>query len=822
MERPVGTIFVELDLDASRYLKGQQRLLKDATSVSLNIEENFKKLGIKSSAEMDLMRQKITNSFDMISHSAKATANDILRAEKAKNDQLKRLNEQQFGHQTTLLESIRKNWIAYSAAIYAVGYAMTTVFKKGFEAVEEYNKSIASLAAMVVTFSERQKGVSLSEQWKEALKYSTAMVPVLENLAARTLLSGEETTALANAFARAGVFLDASNAKQIESFTRISNALPLMTQGQEIMRQINTEIRAVMTGSNSASSMMLQTLKAIDPQIEKNLKTWREQGTVLEHIGDLLEGFGPATELLEDQWQAVKSTLETTATQILRDIMRPAYESIIDAAKDLNAWLIKNKEAIVDWVTTFRLGVISVQAEIMRMAMLLDKVGGTMTTIQMLLTGPGAALGIESSTKRFEAAAKANIEYEERYNKTSKALEELALKYNKLEASLTAAGKAAAKTTEATVSKFMPKKTTEIDEAAAKAAAKRREQMLAEDVKAAERKYKLWQDSAKAWEDYNDAIFAATATQYEKDMKISDDWLKKQNQRLIDAISGYEEYQTKLTAAQAAAEDMRGIAYHEEQMRQIDDATKQVGPALDNFNKMYAEMGKSRFDLEREQLEAERASWLAHNANKEEVAALYSKRLIDIARAEQAAKLTIYENMAGQIAGTFMQIAQAGGKQSEKAFKLYQAFAIAQALISGYMAFVKTLAEPLLPFPSNVVMAYTIAGMTAVQVAMIAAAKPPSYDQGGISRAAGIYQTGNIDEAHIPLQSGKVPVKLSGEKQGTTIIIHMENPTFQDVATQRQVFAQIAEVIARRVAPDAVVENYQNDGRIRNMVRSRT
>jgi len=31
--------------------------------------------------------------------------------------------------------------------------------------------------------------------------------------------------------------------------------------------------------------------------------------------------------------------------------------------------------------------------------------------------------------------------------------------------------------------------------------------------------------------------------------------------------------------------------------------------------------------------------------------------------------------------------------------------------------------------------------------------------------------------------------------------------------------AQIAEVVAERVAPDAVVNNYQNDGAVRNMVR---
>ncbi|MFH2076951.1 MAG: hypothetical protein ABIJ57_16695, partial [Pseudomonadota bacterium] len=76
----IGTIFAELDLDSSRYMKSQQALLRDATSTTLNIEKNFKNLGIKSSAEMDLMRQKIENSYQRIVHSAQATSNDIVRA----------------------------------------------------------------------------------------------------------------------------------------------------------------------------------------------------------------------------------------------------------------------------------------------------------------------------------------------------------------------------------------------------------------------------------------------------------------------------------------------------------------------------------------------------------------------------------------------------------------------------------------------------------------------------------------------------------------------------------------------------------------------
>jgi len=145
--KKIGTIFVELDLDPSRYTKGQQRLYKDATTTTLNIEANFKKLGIKSSAEMDLMRAKITNSFNMIKHSAQATANDIVRAEKAKTEQLNRLNEQQFGKQISLLTKLKQHWMGVAIA----AYAAMRVIQAGWDLMEkaaDYQERINSLDAL--------------------------------------------------------------------------------------------------------------------------------------------------------------------------------------------------------------------------------------------------------------------------------------------------------------------------------------------------------------------------------------------------------------------------------------------------------------------------------------------------------------------------------------------------------------------------------------------------------------------------------------------------------------------------------------------------
>ena len=420
----IGTVYTELDLDFSKFEKSQYRVLESAKAASLSVEKNWKTLAAKSDTIYQAMANGAINSYNMISHQANVsaaeqfraqsamtakinalnmeaarnplyetlgiksrasyeaqknsivasyntirqsgtvTANELTRIERAKNERLRELNREMVGDHESSLASMTRSVLRLYAAYYVLNQAIRAISapaEKGFLAVEDYAQSVASLAAMAVTFGERQKGQDLAGQWRDALAYAQGMVPVLEELAAKTLLTGQETVALSNAFARSGVFLDASNAKQIESFQRISNALPLMTQGQEILRQINTEIRSLMTGANEQSSMLLTTLKALDPQIESNLKLWRTEGTVLEHIGDLLTGFGPATGMLENQWQAVKSTIDTTANQVLRGMMKPAYDDIIKSVKELNGVLIDNKRVIIDWGHSFyeRLSLIS-------------------------------------------------------------------------------------------------------------------------------------------------------------------------------------------------------------------------------------------------------------------------------------------------------------------------------------------------------------------------------------------------------------------------------------------------------------------------------
>jgi len=188
--------------------------------------------------------------------------------------------------------------------------------------------------------------------------------------------------------------------------------------------------------------------------------------------------------------------------------------------------------------------------------------------------------------------------------------------------------------------------------------------------------------------------------------------------------------------------------------------------------------------------------------------------------------LEMAHTWAGSIADSFRTISESGAKYSKEAFGMYKAFAIADTIITTISASMEAYKTALkIPYigeglAAAAAAATMVAGMA--KVAMIRSQEMPSYDEGGISTSPGVYYSG-VPEAHIPLKSGKVPVQIGrGGTAGNTVIVRLDRPVFQDVATQRRTMRMIAEEITMRLAPVAIQADYNNDGRTRRIIRGRS
>ena len=136
--RPVGKAVAEINLDATKYEQGLKRLHDSLVTGTIKVEDAYKSLGIKSDRTYATMRANAEAAVNFIKNKTLSSLEEIARAEKAKNDKIKALNAEQFGHQTSTIDKLKANWIAASVAI---GAAMM-VAREGMEYMRKGAKAL--------------------------------------------------------------------------------------------------------------------------------------------------------------------------------------------------------------------------------------------------------------------------------------------------------------------------------------------------------------------------------------------------------------------------------------------------------------------------------------------------------------------------------------------------------------------------------------------------------------------------------------------------------------------------------------------------------
>jgi len=123
--KPVGTMFVELSMDATKYTKAQKDILAGAEKNSADINKVFKTVGTQSDQMYNAMRQNIQNAYNAIAKSATSSADEIRRAHEASAAKISAIDKAQFGEKTSLISSLKSNWISAAAVIGTATMAAT-------------------------------------------------------------------------------------------------------------------------------------------------------------------------------------------------------------------------------------------------------------------------------------------------------------------------------------------------------------------------------------------------------------------------------------------------------------------------------------------------------------------------------------------------------------------------------------------------------------------------------------------------------------------------------------------------------------------------
>lgn len=551
-----------------------------------------------------------------------------------------------------MLDGAAKAMVGTFAAL-GISLSMVESFKTGFDSVEKFKVSVAEATAFITTFSEKAAGGDLSGGFKDANEYAKRLVVELENIDAKTIASGKDLVAMSNTMMQNGVLLDIDNKKQVQGFINIANALSLVTAGQNKDVQIRQEINALMQGQIRDTDRLPKLLAAIDPQLEEHLKLWKAQGTTVEHVGDMLKGFGASAALIEETWLTVGSSLETVRDKVLRDGFAPIFKDILGFAQDIRNSLIDTsgqltplavniQKSIGGAYKSLKLGAMEVRAEILRIGILLDKTGGTMSFLASLPSAIPAAIGVKSSQDRMERLANYNIMFENRAAEKDAALLRLAEQYNAVEetgfvatktSKASAPGIRASSIIDETAERSAKKYAAALDEVLARALPLRAEQQkYAADVKLLDEllgKHRITTDEyqlalANLWAgtkqaDEADRAWAETIKKQEQDQKdlakvrsaydeavLSS--LPDQERAVASLANEYGAYQQAVVDAGAAGEISMEEVYKRLDMldaRQADATTK----AIEGFQKKNDQIRKI-WDHTFDNLQDITADWL--------------------------------------------------------------------------------------------------------------------------------------------------------------------------------------------------------------------
>jgi hypothetical protein len=368
MAERLGTVFVELEIDDSKFTRSERKILDEARSTALSVEKNwriigeksdlmytamehravnaynaiannakssaaeqiraqaqmvsqinnlnmqmarnplYETLGVRSQAAIEAQKAAVISSYNTIKASGAATAQDLVNIERAKNERLKELNKEMAGEHEMNMAAMTRAVLRFYAAYYVASSAIRVVIdqlKSGFEAIDKFRISILSIAAQA---SVNAAGQDMAENFREAKAYAEGLVPVLMKADASSLATFENLLQMTTAMGNYGVFLDANNKKQIEAFTSLSNLISIMTQGPNQEYQFFQEMTALMTGQVNQASRIAKQIDAMAKSSGEYRDGIKDIVKLGKEHGDTLERYMPYLKGVNEATKEIGNT----------------------------------------------------------------------------------------------------------------------------------------------------------------------------------------------------------------------------------------------------------------------------------------------------------------------------------------------------------------------------------------------------------------------------------------------------------------------------------------------------------------------------------
>lgn len=245
------------------------------------------------------------------------------------------------------LGGIVMSFTAIAASALAMGATLSSVFRSAYNAVEEYTMATTKMGILTLAMMDENQGKSFGEMFKQSKEYAQGLVKVMEEIDAQTLMNAHDLQVMTQEMAKQGQFLDYNNAKQVEGFKNLANAVAILAQGGSKEMQIRQEVRALLNGEIGARNVLASNIDAmIGGSLKKEVELHKKSGDLLEWLASKMKAYAAYTGDIETTWEAIGSTLESIRARVLRLGFTEAYAEINRMLADMSKWLKEHEEQV--------------------------------------------------------------------------------------------------------------------------------------------------------------------------------------------------------------------------------------------------------------------------------------------------------------------------------------------------------------------------------------------------------------------------------------------------------------------------------------------
>jgi hypothetical protein len=339
--------------DVARTKAAQDQKIKDANA-------HYDTLGMKSTAYYNEQIASVKNAASSQQAIVGKSSEEWTRIEKQKNAKIKELNKEMVGEHEMSMASMTRAVLRFYAAYYVVSTAVQMLgqfFMSGIQAIDSLKVSTIAVAAQITSM---QGPENVAQNYRDAVVYANALNLKLMEVDANSFANFEQIQLMNRAMINQGVILDINNAKQVEGFTALTNAVNLFTTGQDKAKQASQEMRAVakqMDALIKQQGVFKGGLKDFVTHWKKVGEETGNSGIILEKMEPFLIGIIAASGDIQKTWEAVSSSLQTNYNNILRIAFEDIYKELIESGQRLIAWLKANKDEVVSvlkfWINAF-------------------------------------------------------------------------------------------------------------------------------------------------------------------------------------------------------------------------------------------------------------------------------------------------------------------------------------------------------------------------------------------------------------------------------------------------------------------------------------